>query len=63
MTINEVTAIVGQPARLRNQDGIDSVVLGYLLPDGIELEVIMAPRLVKVQWLMDGAVIDLERAT
>jgi hypothetical protein len=63
MTINEVTAIVGQPARLCNQDGIDPVVLGYLLPGGTELEVIMAPRLVKVQWLMAGAVIDLEPAS
>ncbi len=54
--LDEVTAVVGQPAQLR---GTDQTVLVYELEPGVVIHVQASPSLVAVQQLMDGATLDL----
>jgi hypothetical protein len=56
MTIDEVSNVVGQPARI---EGADETVLVYEPAPGIVVHVRFAPRVVAVQQIMDGAVLDL----
>jgi hypothetical protein len=56
MTIDEVSNVVGQPARI---EGADETVLVYEPAPGIAVHVRFAPRVVAVQQIMDGAVLDL----
>lgn len=56
MTIDEVSSVVGQPARIQ---GADVTVLVYEPAPGIVIHVRIGPRLLAVQQLMDGAVLDL----
>ena len=56
MTLDEVSKIVGQPARI---EGADETVLVYEPAPGITVHVRAAPRVTAVQQLMDGAVLDL----
>jgi hypothetical protein len=56
MTIDEVSSVVGQPARI---EGTDQPVLVYEPAPGIIVHVRFAPRVTAVQQIMDGAVLDL----
>ncbi len=56
MSLDEVAAVVGQPQELR---GADAVVLVYRPVAGVEVHVRLEPRLVAVQQVMEGAVLDL----
>lgn len=56
MTIDEVSNVVGQPARI---EGADEMVLVYEPAAGIVVRVKAAPRVIAVQQIMDGAVLDL----
>jgi hypothetical protein len=56
MTIDEVSNVVGQPARI---EGADQIVLVYEPAPEVVVRVRFAPRLVAVQQIMDGAVFDL----
>jgi hypothetical protein len=56
MTIDEITAIVGQPAEIQGQE---EMILIYRPEPGVVIHIKMAPRLVSVQQIMDGAVLDL----
>jgi Ca-activated chloride channel homolog len=56
MTIDEVSNVVGQPARI---EGADETVLVYEPGPGIVVHVRVAPRVIAVQQIMDGAILDL----
>jgi hypothetical protein len=56
MTTDEITAIVGQPVEIQ---GEDEMILIYRPEEGVLIHVKMAPRLVSVQQIMDGAVLDI----
>jgi hypothetical protein len=56
MTIDDVIAVVGQPAQLQ---GADQTVLLYEPEPGVVIHVQAAPRVVAVKLLMDGATVDL----
>jgi len=56
MTIDEVSSVVGQPARI---EGAEQMVLVYEPGPGIVIHVRVAPRVIAVQQVMDGAVLDL----
>lgn len=56
MTADEITAAVGQPARVR---GGDAMALVYEPAPDVVVEVVLGPRLVAVRHLMDGAAVEL----
>jgi len=56
MSVNEVIARLGQPAAIR---GEEEMLLIYEPAPGVVLHVVMAPRLVAVRQLMEGATLDL----
>lgn len=56
MSVDEVTAAVGQPARIR---GEVETVLEYRLDAGVVVLVRMGPKLLSVQRVMEGATLDL----
>jgi Ca-activated chloride channel homolog len=56
MTIDEVSNVVGQPARI---EGTETTVLVYEPAPGIVIHVKVGPRVIAVQQIMDGAVLDL----
>lgn len=56
MTIDEVSKVVGQPARI---EGADETVLVYEPAPGIRVHVRVGPRVTAVQQIMDGAILDL----
>jgi Ca-activated chloride channel homolog len=56
MTINEITAIVGHPVEIR---GEAEVILVYEPLPGTTIHVRTSPRLVAVQRVMEGAVLDM----
>ena len=56
MTIDEISNVVGQPARI---EGAEATVLVYEPAPGIVVHVRTAPRLVAVTQIMDGAALDL----
>ncbi len=56
LTIDEVSSVVGQPARI---EGADETVLVYEPSPGIVVHVRCSPRVTAVQQVMDGAVLDL----
>jgi len=56
MSIDEVSSVVGQPARI---EGTDQLVLVYEPAPSIAVHVRVAPRVTAVEQIMDGAVLDL----
>ena len=56
MTLAEITAAVGQPAEIT---GADVTMLRYRPAPGVLVQVLAAPRLVAVQQVMEGALLDL----
>lgn len=56
MTLNEVTTLVGQPAEVR---GDETSVLIYRPAPGVEIHIRTAPKVIAVQRIMDGAILDL----
>ena len=56
MTIDEISAVVGQPARI---EGTEQTTLVYEPAPGVVVHVVVAPRLVAVRQIMDGATLDL----
>jgi hypothetical protein len=51
MTVDDVTALVGQPTEIR---GDEATVLVYRPAPGVEIHVQTAPKVVAVQQIMDG---------
>jgi hypothetical protein len=56
MTLDEVTALVGQPTEIR---GDETTGLVYRPAPGVEIHIQTAPKVVVVQQIMDGATLDL----
>lgn len=56
MTVDEIVAVVGQPAELR---GSEETTLVFHPRGDVEIHVIVSPRLESVRRIMEGAVLDL----
>jgi hypothetical protein len=56
MTVDEVTGLVGQPAEIR---GDEATVLVYRQAPAVEIHIQLAPKVIAVQQIMDGATLDL----
>jgi Ca-activated chloride channel homolog len=56
MTVNEITAVIGQPVEIR---GDAEMILIYQPAPGVVIHVRTAPKLVAVQQIMEGAVLDI----
>ena len=56
MTVDEITAIVGQPTEVK---GEEKMLLIYRPERDVVIHIKMAPKLVSVQQIMEGAVLDL----
>ena len=56
MTLDEVTAAVGQPSEIR---GSSETVLVYRPASGVEVHVVAAPTVIAVKQMMDAATLEL----